>query len=213
MSRAGVTIRTYLLSHMTNEFGEPNGQGVKNDGLLGEFYHPNEVIDKTFYKLFENMVFYIEVDDQFKKEFCKRFYNKRIGFDTFAPFLTYLESYLNTKCYNLFKFRKKLMEMTEDEWLRTVNIQNTGKGNQKQLAIENTSPQNDLSIIYNDVPGSGVIKYANALGENYGASDSVSTTTGSNTGPQFDLLNYFARITPIDEQIFNICEDLFYQLY
>lgn len=213
MSRAGVTIRTYLLSYFENEFGEPNGQGVKNDGLLGEFYHPNEIIDQCYDEVFKNMRLYIEIDEQFKKEFCKRFYNKRIGFDTMAPFLTYLESYFNTKCYNLFKFRRRLMDMTEEEFLRTINVQTTGKGNQKQLAIENTSPQNDLSIIYNDVPGSGVIKYANALGENYGNSDSTSTTTGSNAGPLFDTLNYFARITPIDEVIFNICEDLFYQLY
>lgn len=209
MARYSATIRTFLLSHMTNDFDEPNGQGVKNDGLKGDFYHYNEVIDKTHNRIFEKMNFHpvvgSAIDNNFEREFCKRFYNMEIGYEVFAQFFIALENTFNTTCFNFFKFRLELMQMSLEDSRLTMDVSSTANGDSRNLALTATTPQEDLSIIY---PGNAgdVIKYADAIGENYGKNTGESTTKGSNTRPLFELLNYHAQLTPIDEQIFNIVE-------
>lgn len=202
---------------MKNSFGEPNGQGVKNDGLKGDFYHMNEVLDVTYNKPFEKMRLHKIVDDamdeDFRRAFCKRFYNREIGFEVFAQFFTALEDAFNTTCFNFFKFRKELMDMNIEDVGQTTNVTSSSKGNSKQLALQQTTPKENLSIIYPGSPGD-IIEYADGIGENYGEQDGQSTTKGSNTRPLFELLNYYAQLAPIDEQIFNICDQkCFMQLF
>lgn len=211
MSRYTITIRQYLLSHMKDESGNPNGYLTKDDDFYGDFWSMNEVIDKTFQTVFSQMQLIIPIDDYFKKAFCRRFYNSEIGFEVWAQFLTRLEDTLNTNCFNLFKFRYTLMNMSEEEAKKTMNMMTTQLGNTDALGIVNTSPQTDLSIIYPS--DTGTIKYADALQENHAKTNGTSTTMGTNMSP-FLAMNMYANITPIDEIIFNIIDKrCFMQVY
>lgn len=215
MATYSVTIRTYLLSFFKDEFGAHAGNGVKNDELAGDFYHPNEIIDQTYNELFKHMDLSLPLHDTIKKDFLKRFYNREIGFEVMSQFIIQLEQMLNTTCYNLIKFWSLVRDMPEEEWLQTANMSGTSKasGDSKSLGITSTQPQGDLAIIYPS--GDGVIKYADALGENYGnqSQESLTNTVGSNTRPKWEMYNYYATLTDIEEQIFNHCELLFMQVF
>ena len=115
MSRYTITIRQYLLSHMKDDEGRANGYLTKDNDIYGDFWSMNEVIDKTYETVFQQMQLIVPIDDYFKKAFCRRFYNCEIGFEVWAQFLTRLEDTLNTTCYNLFKFRSSLMTMSEED--------------------------------------------------------------------------------------------------
>lgn len=211
MSRYTITIRQYLLSHMKDDEGRANGYLTKDNDFYGDFWSMNEVIDKTYETVFQQMQLIVPIDNYFKKAFCRRFYNCEIGFEVWAQFLTRLEDTLNTTCYNLFKFRSSLMTMSEEDAKKTMNMITTQLGNSDSLGIANTSPQTDLSIIYPD--DEGVIKYADALQENHSKNSGSSTTMGTNLSP-FLALNMYANITPIDEIIFNIIDRrCFIQVY
>lgn len=211
MSRYTITIRQFLLSHMTDEDGNQNGYLTKDNDFYGDFWSMNEVIDKTFEHVFKQMHLIIPIDDYFKKAFCKRFYNSEIGFEVWAQFITKLEDTLNTTCFNLFKFRNALMNMSEEEAKKTMNMAVTQMGNSDSLGIANTSPQTDLNIIYPNEEG--IIKYADALQENHSKNTGTSTTVGTNMSP-FLAMHMYANISPIDEVIFNIIDRrCFIQLY
>lgn len=209
MSRYTVTIRTFLLSRFVDEFGKKNGLSVSPDG---DYYHMNTIIDETYNEVFKDMQLLEAVDTQFKKEFCRRFYNREIGYETFARFQVAFEGFLNTTCFNLFKFRATLMNMEIEDSTLTNNTTSTATGDSKSLAITSTQPQNDLAILYPE--GTGTIRYADALGENYGNQDSSTNVVGTNGRPLFEQLSLNAQIVPIDEQIFlKADQTLFMQVY
>lgn len=216
MSKYSITIGDFLLSHMTDSRGFPNGYGVINDNPWGEFYHYNEVIDKTYQYVFQDMNISIELPEQFQKDFCKRFYNREIGFEVWSQFQMHLETALNSTCYNLLKFYDELRNMEIKEALKTMDIttDTEAKLNTKGLSLGETTPEKDLSILY--PTGEGVIKHADQLAENYGNNDSEghNHTYGFSGRTPFEMANFFAGLTDVEEQIFNILDDmLFMQVY
>lgn len=70
------TIATFLKSRYKNPVTD------KLDGLAldenGDFLHYNTIIDQTYNELFKDMELVNGVSDNFKKEFCKHFYNREI---------------------------------------------------------------------------------------------------------------------------------------
>ena len=83
------TIEQFLKSRYRNPItGNLDGLAVDENG---DFLHYNVIIDQTFNELFKDMHLNQYVDDDFKKLFCQRFYNREIGFETFARFQVFLE--------------------------------------------------------------------------------------------------------------------------
>lgn len=216
MSTFTMPLSDFLKQFMTNDFDEPNPTGVKNNNRQGDWYHMNEVIDKTFNRPFENMrlqtVVASAIDEEFKRAFCVRYYDREIGFDVWAPFEAYVENILNTECFNLFKFRDAIKNMTPDKWNQTGKTTTNTSGDSKNLGIQNTSPKDDLSIIYPGVPGD-IIKYADALAEQYGNSVQSGESTTANTRPMFEQLTYNALLPSIDDLILNKLNKAFLQIW
>ena len=83
-SNLTVTIASFLKSRYKNPLtNQLDGLAVDEDG---NFLHYNVIIDQTFNEVFKDMHLIPEVTDNFKKEFCKHFYNREIGLETFARF-------------------------------------------------------------------------------------------------------------------------------
>ena len=96
------TIATFLKSRYRNPVsGRLDGLAVDEDG---NFLHYNTIIDDTYNEFFKDMNLVDGVSENFKKEFCKHFYNREIGLETFARFQVALEDVLNNECFNLFKY-------------------------------------------------------------------------------------------------------------
>lgn len=219
MSKYVITIRSFLLSHCQDENGLYNGYGVKNEGYFGDWKHYNEIVDTYYNKVFENMHLTIEEKDKediaiFKKDFCKNFYNREIGFEVWSQFQVALESELNSDCYNLLKFYNLIRNLDVEKMKETNNMTTTSDGDSSQKALVNTNPANDLSIVYDDINTASLIKYANQIQENYGKQSGKSNSVGSNTMPLFQLYNFFARLPDIESMIFNMLDDkLFMQIF
>ena len=142
------TIATFLKSRYKNPLtGKLDGLAVDEDG---NFLHYNNIIDATFDELFKDMHLNSYVDNSFKKEFCKHFYNREIGLETFARFQILLETSLNTKCLNLLKGRFELLNKTLSELNKSIDITNksTGKGDNQGLGIANTTPRPPRNFVY-----------------------------------------------------------------
>lgn len=204
-----ITIRTFLLSFVEDENGLTDGYGVVNNGYFSDYRHYKEIIDTYYHKVFENMDLTIETKykediETIKRDFCKRFYNREIGYETWAQFEVALEEKLNTTCFNLLKFYNLIRDMTVEDLAQTNNSTSTSAGDSKTLSLTSTQPQKDLSIIYD---GSSIIRYADLIAENYGEQKQNANVVGSNTLPKFQLYNYFAQLPDIEEQIFNILDD------
>lgn len=210
------TIRDFLLSHYKDEQGFKKGYGTDPTDINGSFAHMNDVINQTYEKVFENMYLPsgITLDGGFKRDFCKRFYNKFIEHEVFAQFFTALEDCLCTDCYTMLRLYTEIRNMPIDDMLDNIEVKNdtdseyTAKtGN---LGIFANQPKTDLAIIYPAEDG-GVIRYADTLQENYGNSTAGSKgnsgTRGRNTSmSKFELMNYLAQIPDIQMRIFNIIE-------
>lgn len=202
------TLRQYLLSKYVDENGEPIGYSTTPD-IYGDFHHYNDVIDHTYKTVFQNMRLRVTIDDDFKKEFCKRFYVKQIGFETFAPFFLHVETMLNNECFNLFKLRDEIRNMIPEDMLKTTDVWNIGhyegtsdtdqtsnsETNAKQdndtLQIQSNTPEKDTSIIYPNKEG--YIKNASALGETHGKNEGNSKTDNkadSHTKNKSDTTNH-----------------------
>ena len=144
------TIETFLKSRYKNPLnGKLDGLAVDEDG---NFLHYNTIINATYNELFKDMELTKYVDDSFKKEFCKHFYNREIGLETFARFQILLENSLNTKCLNLLKGRYEILNKTLDELNKSMDItsKNKGKGDNQGLGIANTTPQDRLEILFTE---------------------------------------------------------------
>lgn len=197
-----ITLRTFLLSKTSK------GYTVDEKG---DFYHYNEIIDETYNELFKDMNLTLEVSERFKKDFCKYFYNREIGFEVFAQFQNKLENCLNNECFNLLKNLEYIRNMSIDDMLQNINITNDGVNNSKakNLALFENKPENRLNIIYNQNNiNETVIEYANNLNENHslGSSDTLSHTKGFTGMNKFNALNEFNYNTDIQAQIFNIID-------
>ena len=211
------TIEQFLKSRYRNPItGQLDGLAVDENG---DFLHYNVIIDQTFNELFKDMRLNQYVDDDFKKLFCQRFYNREIGFETFARFQVFLEQELNTDCLNLFKVRDTLKNMSLDQMNQDTNMYNDGssKNDSHTLSISNTTPQEHLSITYDNDHDQkyGAIDYANALGEGNakGKEDHHSYTHGWAGGQLAQRYNQLAQMEDLTFEIFNILEPLFLQVW
>ena len=212
-SNLTATIATFLKSRYKNPLtGQLDGLAVDEEG---EFLHYNTIIDQTYNELFKGMNLIPEVTDNFKKEFCKHFYNREIGLETFARFQIALEETLNNECYNLFKYMASLREKSVEDLNKSMNIDTTGqqKGDGQALQIVETRPQERKEIVFTDKYG--VIEYANNLVENHqkNEADTKTNVTGWSGSSLADRLQNGANIPDIQFQIFQVCDSLFSQVW
>ena len=207
------TIGTFLKSRYKNLLtGKLDGLAVDEDG---NFLHYNTIIDATFDELFKDMHLTSYVDQSFKKEFCKHFYNREIGLETFARFQILLETSLNTKCLNLLKGRFEVLDKALSELNQSIDITNKskGKGDNQGLGIANTTPQDRLEILFTEKYG--VIEHANALQENHGKfeTENESNTSGWSGASLGERLDNLANLTELTYVIFNQLDELFLQVW
>mgnify|MGYP003599038158 CR=1 FL=1 len=212
-SNLTATIATFLKSRYKNPLtGQLDGLAVDEEG---EFLHYNTIIDQTYNELFKGMNLIPEVTDNFKKEFCKHFYNREIGLETFARFQIALEETLNNECYNLFKYMASLREKSVEDLNKSMNIDTTGqqKGDGQALQIMETRPQERKEVVFTDKYG--VIEYANNLVENHqkNEADTKTNVTGWSGSSLADRLQNGANIPDIQFQIFQVCDSLFSQVW
>ena len=208
-----VTTGTFLKSRYKNPLtGKLDGLAVDE---TGNFLHYNTIINATYNELFKRMELSVFVDDTFKKEFCKHFYNREIGLETFARFQILLESSLNTKCLNLLKGRFEVLNKTLDALNQSIDIasKSTGKGDNQGLGITNTTPQDRLEILFTEKYG--VIEHANALQENHGKieTENESNTSGWSGSSLGERLDNLANLTDLTYAIFNELDELFLQVW
>lgn len=212
-SNLTATIGTFLKSRYKNPLtGQLDGLAVDEEG---EFLHYNTIIDQTYNELFKGMNLIPEVTENFKKEFCKHFYNREIGLETFARFQIALEETLNNECYNLFKYMKALRETSIEELNKSMNIDTTGnqRGDGQALQIMETRPQERKEVVFTEKYG--VIEYANNLVENHqkNEADTKTNVTGWSGSSLADRLQNGANIPDIQFQIFQVCDSLFSQVW
>ena len=212
-SNLTATIATFLKSRYKNPLtGQLDGLAVDEEG---EFLHYNTIIDQTYNELFKGMNLIPEVTDNFKKEFCKHFYNREIGLETFARFQIALEETLSNECYNLFKYMASLREKSVEDLNKSMNIDTTGqqKGDGQALQIMETRPQERKEVVFTDKYG--VIEYANNLVENHqkNEADTKTNVTGWSGSSLADRLQNGANIPDIQFQIFQVCDSLFSQVW
>ena len=207
------TIGTILKSRYKNPLnGKLDGLAVDEDG---NFLHYNTIINATYNELFKGMELTTYVDDSFKKEFCKHFYNREIGLETFTRFQILLETSLNTKCLNLLKGRYEILNKTLRELNQSIDItsKNKGKGDNQSLGIANTTPQDRLEILFSKKYG--VIEHANALQENHGKfeTENESNTSGWSGASLGERIDALANLTDLTYAIFNELDELFLQVW
>ena len=207
------TIGTFLKSRYKNHLtGKLDGLAVDEDG---NFLHYNTIINATYNELFKGMELSPYVDDSFKKEFCKHFYNREIGLETFSRFQILLENSLNTKCLNLLKGRYEILNKTLSELNKSMDItsKNKGKGDNQGLGIANTTPQDRLEILFTEKYG--VIEHANALQENHGKfeTENESNTSGWSGASLGERIDTLANLTELTYAIFNELDELFLQVW
>ena len=207
------TIATFLKSRYRNPITD------KLDGLAldedGNFLHYNNIIDATYNELFKDMHLVDGVSENFKKEFCKHFYNREIGLETFARFQIALEEVLNNECFNLFKYLAEIRNKTIKELNQSMNIDTVGnqKADGQALQIANTTPQERKEIVFTE--RYGVIEYADNLVENHqkNNADTKSNVSGWSGSSLAERLQNNAELKDIQFQIFNICDKLFLQVF
>lgn len=207
------TIATFLKSRYRNPVTE------KLDGLAldenGDFLHYNTIIDDTYNELFKDMHLVEGVSENFKKEFCKHFYNREIGLETFARFQVALEDVLNNECFNLFKYLAEIRNKAIKELNQSMNIDTVGnqKADGQALQIANTTPQERKEILFTE--RYGVIEYADNLVENHqkNNADTKSNVSGWSGSSLAERLQNNAELKDIQFQIFNICDKLFLQVF
>lgn len=207
------TIATFLKSRYRNPVTD------KLDGLAldedGNFLHYNTIIDATYNELFKDMHLVDGVSENFKKEFCKHFYNREIGLETFARFQIALEEVLNNECFNLFKYLAEIRNKTIKELNQSMNIDTVGnqKADGQALQIANTTPQERKEILFTE--RYGVIEYADNLVENHqkNNADTKSNVSGWSGSSLAERLQNNAELKDIQFQIFNICDKLFLQVF
>ena len=207
------TLGTFLKSRYKNPLnGKLDGLAVDEDG---NFLHYNTIIDATFDELFKDMHLTSYVDQSFKKEFCKHFYNREIGLETFTRFQILLETSLNTKCLNLLKGRYEILNKTLSELNQSIDItsKNASKGDNQGLGIANTTPQDRLEILF--TKKYGVIEHANALQENHGKfeTENNSNTSGWSGASLGERLDNLANLTELTYVLFNQLDELFLQVW
>ena len=212
-SNLTVTIATFLKSRYKNPLtGQLDGLAVDEEG---KFLHYNTIIDQTYNELFKGMNLIPEVTENFKKEFCKHFYNREIGLETFARFQIALEETLNNECYNLFKYMKALRETSIEELNKSMNIDTTGnqRGDGQALQIMETRPQERKEVVFTEKYG--VIEYANNLVENHqkNEADSKTNVNGWTGSSLADRLQNGASLVDLQFQIFQVCDSLFSQVW
>ena len=159
------TIATFLKSRYRNPVtGRLDGLALDENG---DFLRYNTIIDQTYNELFKDMELVNGVSDNFKKEFCKHFYNREIGLETFARFQIALEEVLNNECFNLFKYLAEIRNKAIKDLNQSMNIDTVGnqKADGQALQIANTTPQERKEIVFTD--RYGVIEYADNLVENH----------------------------------------------
>ena len=207
------TIATFLKSRYKNPVTD------RLDGLAldeeGNFLHYNTIIDATYNELFKDMHLVDGVSENFKKEFCKHFYNREIGLETFARFQVALEDVLNNECFNLFKYLAEIRNKAIKELNQSMNIDTVGnqKADGQALQIANTTPQERKEIVFTE--RYGVIEYADNLVENHqkNNADTKSNVSGWSGSSLAERLQNNAELKDIQFQIFNICDKLFLQVF
>lgn len=207
------TIATFLKSRYRNPITD------KLDGLAldenGDFLHYNTIIDDTYNELFKDMHLVDGISENFKKEFCKHFYNREIGLETFARFQVALEDVLNNECFNLFKYLTEIRNKAIKELNQSMNIDTVGnqKADGQALQIANTTPQERKEILFTE--RYGVIEYADNLVENHqkNNADTKSNVSGWSGSSLAERLQNNAELKDIQFQIFNICDKLFLQVF
>lgn len=207
------TIATFLKSRYRNPItGKLDGLAVD---VEGNFLHYNTIIDDTYNELFKDMHLVDGVSENFKKEFCKHFYNREIGLETFARFQVALEEVLNNECFNLFKYLAEIRNKAIKELNQSMNIDTVGnqKADGQALQIANTTPQERKEIVFTD--RYGVIEYADNLVENHqkNNADTKSNVSGWSGSSLAERLQNNAELKDIQFQIFNICDKLFLQVF
>lgn len=207
------TIATFLKSRYRNSItGKLDGLAVDEDG---NFLHYNTIIDDTYNELFKDMHLVDGVSENFKKEFCKHFYNREIGLETFARFQVALEDVLNNECFNLFKYLAEIRNKAIKELNQSMNIDTVGnqKADGQALQIANTTPQERKEIVFTE--RYGVIEYADNLVENHqkNNADTKSNVSGWSGSSLAERLQNNAELKDIQFQIFNICDKLFLQVF
>lgn len=207
------TIATFLKSRYRNTVtGLLDGLALDENG---DFLHYNTIIDATYNELFKNMNLVNGVSDEFKKEFCKHFYNREIGLETFARFQIALEETLNNECFNLFKYLEEIRNKSIKDLNQSMNIDTVGNqtGNGQALQIANTNPQERKEILF--TPKYGTIEYADNLVENHqkNEADTKNNVSGWSGSSLAERLQNNAELVDIQFQIFNICDKLFLQVF
>lgn len=207
------TIATFLKSRYRNLLtGRLDGLALDEKG---DFLHYNIIIDQTYNELFKDMHLLDGVSDNFKKEFCKHFYNREIGLETFARFQVALEDVLNNECFNLFKYLAEIRNKAINDLNKSMDIDTVGnqKADGQALQIANTTPQERKEIVFTE--RYGVIEYADNLVENHqkNNADSKTNVSGWSGSSLAERLQNNAELMDIQFQIFNICDKLFLQVF
>lgn len=168
------------MSKYVNDAGMQRAFGTNVLDFNGDFLHPNEIINKTYNEIFDPMELSVELDDHFKKAFCKRFWNSNIGgTGTFGGFFPILEDCLDSDCHNLLYFYNFLRYPSEEDLLTTIDLENDGDqdGTSAGLQIMQNTPKNDLNIIYDDSDTDNrIIRYASALQEQHSRQNAKNKT-------------------------------------
>ena len=207
------TIAAFLKSRYRNTVtGRLDGLAVDENV---DFLHYNTIIDQTYNELFKDMDLVNGVSDNFKKEFCKHFYNREIGLETFARFQIALEEVLNNECFNLFKYLAEIRNKAIKDLNQSMNIDTVGnqKADGQALQIANTTPQERKEIVFTE--RYGVIEYADNLVENHqkNNADTKSNVSGWSGSSLAERLQANAELKDIQFQIFNVCDKLFLQVF
>lgn len=207
------TIERFLKSRYRNPLtNELDGLAVDENG---DFLHYNTIIDQTYNELFKDMHLNPNIPEYFKKEFCKHFYNREIGLETFARFQILLESKLNNECFNLFRMLDELRKKAINDLNQGVDlyVDSDSTGDNQGLGIVETRPQDRKEIVF--TPKYGVIEYANNLQENHGKyeNEAHNHTHGWQGNSLFERLQEMAEFTDLLFQILNSCDELFLQVF
>lgn len=209
------TIRKYLLSIKKDEHGRLNGYETNLDDVYGDFLSYEEIIDSTYEEFFKRIYLTVEVNDRFKKDFCNRFYNKNIGYETFDKFFNRVSDVLNTRCYNYLKMLEKVRDLEPDKGLETTDMttKSNYKNRNKGLGMVETRPDKYKEITYTQDYDDVTISYANDLSENRGngEGENESNTKGKNTRPIYQELNDMAHMEDLQNIVFDIVEDICFQ--
>lgn len=215
MTQANIT--TTIAEFLKSRYVDKNTHRIA--GLTvddkGDFIHYNKIIDQTFNEVFKPMTGIDFVSDYFKKLFCQAFYNREIGFETFARFQVELEKCLKTECFNYLKLAEEARNLTIDKMNADHDNFNDSSAHSDghSLDLAKQTPQDQVEFTFTDKYG--VITHVDSIGEGHNKNDSDSHSHDYGWGGDnyFKSLNDMSNLPDYYDMVLDICDDLFLQVW